>query len=621
MAFLLAPPIATATTPTPSPTASRTPSVASCPGDCNASASVVVGEVITCINIALGNSAAGNCLACDSNGDGRVTIAELLVVVRAALDGCGDRYEPDDTPALAKPIQCGASQRRQLEPAGDQDWMILSVGQHSSVTLSTFGSSGDPTMELFDASTGLSLEYSDDVLGAFPRISRSCGLNALPAGDYYIRMRGYSGSVVPDYTIEVSCVPCGIPNPTLTPTPGPDAFEPDDSPEQAAAIACGEVQSRTFSSYDDQDWVTLTPAERSTVHIIVSSAEYADPEIVLFDPDGPPGVVMEYGDSTLRRDCGSDALDARTYQARVKGYQYAHYDLLVLCEPCGVPNPAPTATPTATARPTLIPADAAEPDNTREEAVPIMCGQGAIRSLAPQGDTDWFVLDLPERTAVSLRIFGYGTELALQASSGIDIDYSYGYGYDYDINRTCGVNALEAGRYFVEVLSSSQYVATYDFVVVCRPCTAPNAPTFAPPTRTPTPQPLPLDRYEPNNSPEEATEIECGSLQSHTIHGPFDQDWVSFTVPQNTAVTLSTGGFLPLGLYDADLNYRSSGSGIIANTCRQPLPAGRYYASVDCFYCDPQNYNLSLTCGSCVGAGLQAVDPSPPPTPTPTPVK
>ncbi len=40
------------------------------------------------VNIALGNADVSGCLAGDGNGDEKITIDEILVAVRNALDGC-----------------------------------------------------------------------------------------------------------------------------------------------------------------------------------------------------------------------------------------------------------------------------------------------------------------------------------------------------------------------------------------------------------------------------------------------------------------------------------------------------------------------------------------------------
>jgi hypothetical protein len=59
-----------------------------CPGDCNLDGAVQVGELITAVNVSLGNSTLASCIAGDPSGDGAVTIDELLRAVNSALHGC-----------------------------------------------------------------------------------------------------------------------------------------------------------------------------------------------------------------------------------------------------------------------------------------------------------------------------------------------------------------------------------------------------------------------------------------------------------------------------------------------------------------------------------------------------
>ena len=49
-----------------------------CVGDCDANTSVSVSEVVRCINIALGNQPALDCLSCDTSGDGEVTVGDAV---------------------------------------------------------------------------------------------------------------------------------------------------------------------------------------------------------------------------------------------------------------------------------------------------------------------------------------------------------------------------------------------------------------------------------------------------------------------------------------------------------------------------------------------------------------
>jgi subtilase family serine protease len=59
-----------------------------CVGDCNGDGVVTVDEVLTAVNIALGAEPVSQCPGLDANGDGIVTVDELLQAVDNALNGC-----------------------------------------------------------------------------------------------------------------------------------------------------------------------------------------------------------------------------------------------------------------------------------------------------------------------------------------------------------------------------------------------------------------------------------------------------------------------------------------------------------------------------------------------------
>jgi hypothetical protein len=47
-----------------------------------------VDEILIMVNILLGNADIGACTAGDANGDGQITVDEILTAVNNALDGC-----------------------------------------------------------------------------------------------------------------------------------------------------------------------------------------------------------------------------------------------------------------------------------------------------------------------------------------------------------------------------------------------------------------------------------------------------------------------------------------------------------------------------------------------------
>jgi hypothetical protein len=88
-------PSATASrTPTPTPTGSpRTPTATRtpggvCAGDCDATGRVTISDITTMLPISFGLRPLDDCRAGDANGDGQISIADLLLAVRNALNGC-----------------------------------------------------------------------------------------------------------------------------------------------------------------------------------------------------------------------------------------------------------------------------------------------------------------------------------------------------------------------------------------------------------------------------------------------------------------------------------------------------------------------------------------------------
>jgi hypothetical protein len=60
-----------------------------CTGDCKGDGVVTVDELLTMVNIALGNAPVSDCTLGDASGDGQITVDEILTAVDAALNGCG----------------------------------------------------------------------------------------------------------------------------------------------------------------------------------------------------------------------------------------------------------------------------------------------------------------------------------------------------------------------------------------------------------------------------------------------------------------------------------------------------------------------------------------------------
>lgn len=61
---------------------------AACVGDCNGDGSVTVEEIVLMVNIALGNRPVSDCTAGDRDGSGEVTVDEIVAAVNNALGEC-----------------------------------------------------------------------------------------------------------------------------------------------------------------------------------------------------------------------------------------------------------------------------------------------------------------------------------------------------------------------------------------------------------------------------------------------------------------------------------------------------------------------------------------------------
>lgn len=60
-----------------------------CAGDCDLSRSVTVDEIVTTVNIALGEALVSVCELADVDGSSSITVDEIILSVSRALDGCG----------------------------------------------------------------------------------------------------------------------------------------------------------------------------------------------------------------------------------------------------------------------------------------------------------------------------------------------------------------------------------------------------------------------------------------------------------------------------------------------------------------------------------------------------
>jgi len=125
-----------------------TPTPRPCVGDCNGDGHVTVDEILTMVNIALGNTPVTTCEAGDANHDGQITIDEIFTAVNNALNGCtGGLATPTPPPAQCTSLPCAGNCTifPTCTPGGGcPQYVILGTCQVLADTCTCVSSNGTP---------------------------------------------------------------------------------------------------------------------------------------------------------------------------------------------------------------------------------------------------------------------------------------------------------------------------------------------------------------------------------------------------------------------------------------------------------------------------------------------
>lgn len=213
-----------------------------------------------------------------------------------------DTYEPDDSPAQAKPLGLdGTLQGRTIHASRNSDWFSLRLDTGKRVSVFT-GGVCDTLLALY-APDGTTLLAEDDDSGGL--------LNA--EIDYAVGETGTYFGVVTLFEEAETCDFYQL-GARLLPPIAADAYEPDDAFDRARPLALdGLPQQRSFHSSRDADWVSfgLQAGER----LFLFTAGRCDTLLTLYRPDGR---------TPLRRDDdGGEGLNAAIlYTAEAAGTYY-----------------------------------------------------------------------------------------------------------------------------------------------------------------------------------------------------------------------------------------------------------------------------------------------------------
>ncbi len=194
-----------------------------------------------------------------------------------------DALEPNDRLEDANALEINEDWLSStLVPIGDADWYFIDVPASGSqdvlLVVETSGNM-DTYLDMFDRNGDLIL--SDDDGG--DDANAGIGMMAGEGGRFYLRVRHYDDSDSGSYMIRVFIEQVVR-----------DQYEPDDTIENAAAIAVDEEEQRhTFVPGEDVDWVRFSISSGRTV--TVETGGDTDTVMILFDRD--ENMIAEDDDS------------------------------------------------------------------------------------------------------------------------------------------------------------------------------------------------------------------------------------------------------------------------------------------------------------------------------------
>jgi hypothetical protein len=344
-----------------------------------------------------------------------------------SLPSCADPNEGrtnDDTPERAVSQTSGTSVLHRICPAGEQDYISLTLSNSYTYTIQTTlyqGSQVNTRMQLYNSNGDLvaednsttsntsTIRYKPSTTGTFKAMvtDASGGGGPGPSWLYYFTYapENTAGTATPTASTTGNCT---------------DAYEPDDTTAQAKLIQLNTQQVHVLCHPDgtrDTDWV-LVEVSAGKVYTFQTSdlATSVDTIISLYNSDGTKLAESDDYNSSLASRIDYSFSAGGVYFLRIRnktditgpGYQYT-----VSFSSTGQLPPSATATATLnpnTPTPTQGPCyDAEEPDGVPETAKLILIGQTQHHSFCPAGDADWARFYARAGKVYTIRTFNLGT--------------------------------------------------------------------------------------------------------------------------------------------------------------------------------------------------------------------
>ncbi|RMG34892.1 MAG: hypothetical protein D6732_10105 [Methanobacteriota archaeon] len=440
-----------------------------------------------------------------------------------------DSYEPDDDANSSTQIPLGTLQNHTIYPAGDNDWLTFNISESMTVTIETFVGV-DTVLELYNEN--LTYIASDDDSGS--------GLAALiyidlEPGVYYVKVTAFGSSSTGEYQISVTGYSLY------------DAYEPDDSYQNATRLEFNQTQSHSIYPVGEADWYyfMLNRTISVTIETVV-----VDVDTYMFLYDSGLNQLTRDDDSGIGLSARIiSILQAGTYYVKVEGYANSstgNYSISL--------NESNMT-------------DLYEPDNDYLNATVIYGDTFQSHSLYPEDDRDWLTLTVSENSTLDIIVDpqtqGLDTVVYLYDDSLNVIGSDDNSGFNNGSHLT---SSIGSGTYYIEVFgATSNQMGNYYLSVSITSGSA--------------------DPYEPDNDFNSATPLFFDIPQNHSLVPGNDTDFFVFNVTQQGIVTIDTFGDTGdpiMYLYDENQNQIdfNDDSGSLFPRISRTLTPGTYYVQI-----------------------------------------
>ena len=427
-------------------------------------------------------------------------------VVEAAIAPSDDH---GDTRETATPLAIGSSQSGVIETGGDVDYFRLDITEATAALFFTTGDF-DTYGSLYDES-GVHLvsnRYGGD--GGNFRIAYD-----LDPGVYYLRVQGNSSRSIGSYVVEAGFAP-------------PD--DHGDTRQTATRLAFGSSRSGEIETFNDVDYFRFEITEATAALLFTTG-----------DLNTAGTLYSQFGVQLTADDAGGAGgnfripfdLEPGIYYLSVRG-EYNRLGSYVVELRVRLPD---------------------DHGDTRQTATPLPFGAALEGKIKPNGDVDYFRLEVAEATVASIRAisdFGVAGELFGQLGD----ELAYGTTDPIVGALTFKIDfELEPGVYYLRVTGDSDGEGSY--VVEAR---------YSPPD-------------DHGDTRQTSTPLAFGATASGEIGSQSDEDYFRLELTEaGEAVLVTTGNFFTdLVLYNEFGSWLTSGDRYIATS----LDAGVYFLRVD----------------------------------------